>query len=650
MPTTNSKKLHAVHADRAIVAPLVRRAGTSRLRFDVYDVRAELTSADEAMLHFPKEFAKRVEELDGTMVQQVEGALEMLFPPRAAAKSTKATEPQKVRGGSSGARVTKQYVLQNRLHELQCVGPHMLDDLERVVLALAVAELMLGGKPVPTRLVTDICNTVPELIIKSTQQTNVLLGRLASRKEPVVKDVKASGASASTWRVTDRLRPVWLEWVSKTLAHHERALQTAHGSVGAVGASSQADVVARIVRGAVKVSRSTHWPKGHPITAREIAEIVSTARIGQNDPEGLVPLEDALRRQGTDIPTALQAAARTDFGDGTRRRTVLVQRIEHPRLRSPRYVHAEYDAVMAATWADLVGFRVEAKREVRDHLSDQWRAAMRLVNATDEAIRAIGAVRCVALRRTLDTRVATGQGLGPPLAQVSRHHDKEVNQVINSLVDVGKDWPTAVALEDRARDVLRSTSFSLSSILDAPRPTVTGSELAAMLPESLTDGISAAVLAATAITVRRIDVPRAGRTSRVGNGRTESRPLDRVDAVHYAAETAMLPGIIAIQAGMRLIGATHAHVGLVRRALGSTSPEHRTAAMGACVLLGDLDYLARYLLRSAKTLADVVSVLEVTSVVELAWWLDPAVTKEVVTLALRDTRQSVKAAGMCVRR
>jgi len=72
--------------------------------------------------------------------------------------------------------------------------------------------------------------------------------------------------------------------------------------------------------------------------------------------------------------------------------------------------------------------------------------------------------------------------------------------------------------------------------------------------------------------------------------------------------------------------------------------------MGACVLLGDLDYLARYLLRRAKTLSDTVSVLEVTSVVELAWWLDAAVSKEVVALALRDPRQSVKAAGMCVRR
>ncbi len=191
--------------------------------------------------------------------------------------------------------------------------------------------------------------------------------------------------------------------------------------------------------------------------------------------------------------------------------------------------------------------------------------------------------------------------------------------------------------------------MSLASVLDAPRPVITSGELADMLPASLTEGVTSAVLAATAITIRRIDVASTERTTRVGIGRTESRRLDRVDAVHYAAETAMLPGMPAIQRGVELVGATHADPRLVRRALSASSSEHRVAAMGAEVLLGDLPFLGRLLIQRARALHEIPSVLEVASVVELSWWLPSALMEEITTLAMSDPRQSVKAAAMHAR-
>lgn len=646
MTTPPMTRNECLAAERDAVRELVRRVGTWRLRFDVQDVRAEMEATPWLALHEPGKLALRLRDLEGSCITRVDGTFAFILAQRTSreARANGESTPTK-RGGQPGARVTHQYVLNERLHELTLARPDALDDLERVALAVAVATLTLGGAPAPTRLVTTVLGTVPDLMLQHpTQQTNVLLGRLARREEPLLAESKAGAERSARWTLIEPLKGVWLDWVREQATAHREALGAAQ-LTAAAGAASQAQIVAKLVEAATRHSHSSHWPSGHPVSAREIAGCVAEARQSGHDPLGVVPLADALDRQGATLTAALQAATREQFADGSTRRVALVRRVEHPRFRGLRYAPAAFDAKRERAWVEWTVLRRETRPQVLDALGEDWQGATVLARSADAAVQAVGLVRQVAIREVVEARMAVADALVAPFSTISALLSRELDQMHEALLELANGWPKMATLESAARAVLTLRGISLPEALGATRPVVTAEAMTAMLPASVTVDLAPSVLAATAITVRRAERPRAGRTTRVGKGRSESLPLDRVDAVHYAAETGRLPGVVAIQMGVQLVGAFVAHVGLIRRVAAAARAEDRVAAYGALLLLGDVAYLGKLLRKRARELAGIAAQVESTSLVELAWWLEKEAREEIVAAGFRDERQAVKAAA-----
>lgn len=633
-------------ADRATVRELVRRVGTWRLRFSVQDIRAEMVGPPTYTLHAPAELARRLGELEDNAITRVDGTFALILATSTARERVpRRPSPRTGRGGQPGARVTRQYVLTNRVHELRAARPDALDDLERVVLAVAVATLALGGAPAPTRFITEILATLPDLMLqRPTQQTNVLLCRLARREIPVVAESKAGADRSARWQLVEPLKGVWLDWIVAQ-AGQLAAMRGAVHATAATGAASQAQIAARLVEAAIRRSVSSHWPQGHPVSAREITAYIAEAAQSGKDREGMVPLAEALARQGTTLTAALQAVTRTAYSDRSTRRVPLVRRVEHPRYTGLRYVPGGYGEELEQAWVAWTVLRHETRRAVLDALEEEWHSSQTAAQSAHPTVRAVGMVRQVALSAAVDARRASADALLAPVSTISALLSSELEATRDAIHERTKEWPTAVVVQRDARAALKPLGFSLPDALGAQRPLVTAADMAALLPASIADDLAPSVLAATAITVRRAEVARAGRRTRVGEGRTESLPLDRVDAVHYAAESGMLPGIVAIQMGRRLLGPFLAHVGLVRRVLAADRAEDRVAALGALVLLGDLAYLAKQLRRRAGDLATISEPLEAASVVELAWWVDADVREEIVAAGFQDARQTVKRAA-----
>lgn len=634
--------------DLAVVRDVVRRVGTWRLRFDVDDVRAELRATPWLALHAPTRLWHYLRALEGSELRRVDGSLELILATpvsRRARVGTSApgTASARRRGGTPGPAVTRQYVLAERVHELAVARPDALDDRERVTLAVALATLMLGGSPAPTRFVTAVLSTVPELALRRPAQTNVLLSGLARRAAPVLREEKVDARSAR-WTVCEPLRGVWLDWLCEAARRHADALSDVRATA-AVGAASQAQLAARLVAQVVASVRSPQWPDGRPVSAREITERIAEARQTGADVGGLVPLADALDRQQVSLTAALQAAGRERYADGTAPRQAPVRRVVHPELSGVRYVPASFPPDVERAWVTWEVLRKATAPPVLAALAEEWRDARCAVDSPSEAVQAVGYVRFVALRAMVDAHLTTIAELTPMLSSTSAALVEALADVRRRVLEMAGGWPDIEPLVAVARAALEPTGRTLPAVLSAPRPLITADDLAALLPASIVCDLAPSVLAATAATVRRTHTAREVRRTRVGQGRAESRPLDRVDALIYAAETGMLPGVAALQTGARLLGRTCADVPLVRRVLRAASAEHRVAAFGALLLLGDETFVGRALLRRGRRLEDIRAPLEAISVVELGWWLGPEVRAELVAAGLRDARQSVKAAA-----
>lgn len=646
MPASDLTVAARLAADREMVRELVRRVGTWRLRFSVQDIRAEMVGPPTYTLHAPAELARRLGELEDDAITRVDGTFALILATSTAReRAARRASPRIGRGGQPGARVTRQYVLTNRAHELRAARPDALDDLERVVLAVAVATLALGGAAAPTRFITEVLATLPDLMLqRPTQQTNVLLGRLARREIPVVAESKAGADRSARWQLVEPLKGVWLDWIV-VQAGQLAAMRGAVHATAATGAASQAQIAARLVEAAIRRSMSSHWPQGHPVSAREITAYIAEAAQSGDDREGIVPLADALSRQGTTLTAALQAVTRTTYSDGSTRRVPLVRRVEHPRYPGLRYVPGRYDEALEQAWVAWTVLRQETRRPVLDALEDEWHWSRAAAESADPTVRAVGMVRQVALLAAVDARKASADGLLAPLSTISALLSAELEVTRDAIDKLTREWQVAEMAQRDARKALKPLAVPLLDALGAARPLVSAADMSALLPSSMADDLAPSVLAATAITVRRAEVARAGRRTRVGQGRAESLPLDRVDAVHYASESGMLPGVVAIQMGRRLLGPFLAHVGLVRQVSVAERAEDRVAALGALVLLGDLGYLAKQLRRRAGELAAISDPLEAASVVELAWWVDDDVRAEIVAAGFEDVRQTVKRAA-----
>lgn len=63
------------------------------------------------------------------------------------------------------------------------------------------------------------------------------------------------------WQVTTQLAHYWLEWVMATADQYRGTLASRH-SVGATGAASLAEVVAKLVTVCSAAQTSAMWPRG----------------------------------------------------------------------------------------------------------------------------------------------------------------------------------------------------------------------------------------------------------------------------------------------------------------------------------------------------------------------------------------------------
>jgi len=144
-----------------------------------------------------------------------------------------------------------------------------------------------------------------------------------------------------------------------------------------------------------------------------------------------------------------------------------------------------------------------------------------------------------------------------------------------------------------ARAALRAIGLTLPAVRRGPRPTLSLAAFASLIPPAVRRGLSDGVLAANAVTARKVE-DASGRRSRVGEGRSPRYRLDRPDALLYVADNAGLPGQSLLLAGSRVLGPWMADPALARRAASHADAKIRAAGLGALIMVGDLNAVERF--------------------------------------------------------
>ena len=554
---------------RSAITEAVRRAGRGARVFGYAEIWRELDPAHGFMQPSAITLRRVLRMLEDAVMVRLPASVTLLVAP---AHLPRVTAP----------RGAPRFVLTGQVMPRTSV--ELLDDVGRALLALHVAMGAVDGRAVPTRLVTEALSIEPRLALTSTQQTAVLLDRLC-REFPSLVSREVAGGRSARWRVGEALLPHWQSFVDTMVETHASALG-ARAARAKLGAASGAQLVARLVEAVAGRAGGRRWPKGRPVSAQEIAEYVAGARAGVSGHDGeddLVSMADALVRRKGDLTAALQAATRLTYSDGSTPRAPEVRIIAHRDLTTTWYAPRSMAPAVSSAWVLWRRVR-ELSSPARLALIAAERVASRvLLKDDDVALHAVGAIRVVLARAQLQEVVGLVTSMGEEAFRVSHGLEASRHQIADHLDGLLSRWPDRLAAERAARTALRPLGLQLDDVVNAVRPTISQSQFAACAPAYMRDGLTAGMLAANAVTVRRQRVV-DGRT-RVGSGRVPNHRLDRVDALCYLADNASLPARRAFEAGSRLLGPWLASARLLRPLFRHDLGDVRAAALGAAVLL-----------------------------------------------------------------
>lgn len=585
----------------SIMKEAIRRAGRAAATFGTEEVRAELAALRSGAHTSDTSIRRHLVALEGRRIFPVPVGVGVVAEPEELTTAARRDPPMRYR--LHGSMVAADPV-------------EVLDDAARVLLALYVACGVAGSLTVPTQFVTRVLAAEPRLTLHSVQQTSVLLTRL-TRQYPRLVTVERGRGRSQLWAAVGVLRPEWAAWVCGRAALLEQELAR-YGALAEAGAVSAADAAGRIVELVERRVADETWPTGRPVTARRMVEEIALARSAPSpspDESALVHLAELVVRREGDLSRALQSACRQSFSHGGRRRHAMVRRLRPVDERSTCYASAALAPDVVDAWIQWRQAQAACSRHARGRLERERVLTTALHRVGDPLLTAFASVRDVLAVEELQrirALVDTLRPLAPRVSPMLEEARRRLQVRVESMADA---WPALSAAEADARTALAAVGLTLPAVRRGERPTISLAAFAGLMPAAVRRGLSDGVLAANAVTVRKIE-DAGGRTSRVGAGRSARYRLDRPDALLYVAENAGLPGQSLLLAGSRLLGPWMADPALARRALAHADPEVRAAGLGALILLGDLRAVER-----VSRVKDLNALPErERAVVRAAWW------------------------------
>ncbi|MCO4099898.1 MAG: hypothetical protein HEQ38_10945 [Gemmatimonas sp.] len=516
------------------------------------------------------------------------------------------------RGGSPRYRLAHQLVDGD--------DPAFLDDAGRVLVALYVASGLAATPYVPTQLVTDVLHAELALTLETRQQTASLLQRLADDFPLLVDHDRGRGRTA-LWGAVGVLRNVWRDrvdaWAEQLGSRLVRSRRLAQE-----GARSAAELAARLVELVEQRVRDAQWPHGRPVSLRRITEQISVARCTTSPDEAdehLVRLAEILQRRERDLGEALRSACRVQYTNGRRARAPQLVALHPLGQEDTSYASMSLPPAVRAAWVPWRDMQARCNRAAFRRLEQERIAIRALRGADDPHLAILAAAREVLAVRELAAMRGAVSAMLPLASAVSSGLEERRRALHHAVERAGVGWPELAAAESRARALLRQSRVALDAVCDVPRPTMPIGQFAALTPAFKRGTLSDGVLAANAITVRKVRDPR-GRRSAVGQGRTPKYRLDRVDALEYLVESTGAPGRTLFIAGARLLGPWLAEIALVRPLLSHGNADVRNGALGAVLLLGDLG-LAERTLRQREKAASPATRLDREAATAARWWM-----------------------------
>ena len=303
-------------------------------------------------------------------------------------------------------------MLRSRLDTYALGVVDALDDLERVVVALAVARLALRAC-CPTDAVTAVLGRVPNSPSSGRRRrTSSSANSPRCRRPWSPRPARAAGRGRD---LVEPLRPAW-DARARQGAREVAPALAARAEAAAVGATTATEIATRAVTLAIADAASPMWPQGHPWTAREVRAYAEWQRQHYGAEREATRLLNALERLGTTVADALRDASRPGT-DGRPRPATGVVRFEPPAGEQPAYdVATRPGAADGALWA--------AWRRCQKHLTFRALSPARSDLRTGEDLIRVDDgtpawAALVAVRRALVA--AEVHALADAVADVARH-------------------------------------------------------------------------------------------------------------------------------------------------------------------------------------------------------------------------------------
>jgi hypothetical protein len=358
-----------------------------------------------------------------------------------------------------------------------------------------------------------------------------------------------------------------------------------------------------------------------------------------------LPLEQSSRG----LDDILRDAERPTFGSSGPRRKPLLRAVRASATAQVAYAPLSLPAQHATDWASWEALRNRGATRRMNDLVDEWDGAIAAAASRCPVVKAITSVRQWIVASETDALLEETRGLLDRAGHISAAFRSEVEQRHLLVLAGRKLWPATSALRRAAVRRVRDLSFELDEVIAAKRPTMSAPEYAALLPATISGGLSPAALAGNSTRVRRVPIGARGTKTRVGAGRGATLLLDRADAVLDAAQQASLPALPALLGAAAVVGRRVAHVGLVRQLVASDDARAREAGLAALVLIDDVRFLAKTLRRRVAEPDGLADPRVAVTVVELSYWADAETRALVLAAAGRETTQAVLGAARRVR-
>jgi hypothetical protein len=558
-------------ADRHAVVRLIEQVGRDRLRFTVADLRSHLKASRSvdgiggraAALHRPRDLSRHVAAIEktGTLLVQIGTQFD--------AGGTAPSTP----------RSRHVFVLSCRQHEwLAGVAVSDMDDVERVHLALWVAFIVAGARPVTTSAVTHVLRNVRQLAIGARRQTAAMLQGLAARAAPLAEQIRMPGERWTRWQPSgpEPLLAQLDEWVRQA-----RAASGSSAVLSGAGHATANEVARSLIEIAVTRFKSRDWPSGRSVTMNDISAVIG-ADCGARE------LSDHLKRVGSPLRAVL--------GDATKENVAGAPRVHQRIVKVPNsWTSATYYDV-----PDVPGY--EARRMVvqmrglaavlaptalNDLMFEHAKAITLGRDASHPALTAMSAVRLLHLQHHLDVlgeALREAQSRAHLLGSVQRGH---LNDLVASYMGCRKATGTTAEALSKASDALRVFDLGADEILAADRPLLTAVEYAAFFPERALGERTPAEFLALARSLRRYPNPRYVHRHDADPVLAAPTAVDRVDALVYAAQRGRSPLAAFLASGAGLLGTFLRDPRLPAAMLEAPAAHERNRALAALALLGD---------------------------------------------------------------